>query len=86
MPNLPSAKKALRSSKRKAKANQRIKSRVKTAFKKLQAESTDENLRLAQSAVDKAVKKNIFHKNKAARLKSRMAKIVQQANSENSSQ
>jgi small subunit ribosomal protein S20 len=76
MPILPNAKKALRSSQRKAKVNKKLRSRVKTTFDKLKAEPNQENLEECHSAIDKAVKKGIYHKNKGARLKSKAAKIV----------
>lgn len=38
-----------------------------------------ENLAKAFSAIDTAVKRNIFHKNKAARLKSQMSTLIAKA-------
>lgn len=76
MPVLPNAKKALRASQRKQKVNQKIRSRVKNTRKKLELEPTQENLEAYYSAVDKAVKKNVYHANKGARLKSQAAKIL----------
>jgi len=76
MPILQNAKKALRASLRKKTVNQKIRSRVKNARKKMQKSPTQENLQKAFSAIDKAVKKNIFHKNKAARLKSQVSKLL----------
>lgn len=77
MPILANAKKALRASKRKAQVNQRVKSRVKTALKKVNVEAEAKNIQQAQSAIDKAVKKNVFHKNKGARIKSKIAKKLE---------
>ena len=37
---------------------------------------TQKNLESAYSAIDKAVKKHLFHTNKAARLKSQIAKLA----------
>ncbi len=76
MPILPSAKKALRVSQRKKEINQRVKAQVKSAIKKLEQEKTEANLQEVYSAVDKAVKKNIYHRNKGARLKRKAAKLV----------
>ncbi len=76
MPILPGAKKALRSSQNKAQVNQKIRSRVKTTRKKVEADPTQENLQTAYAAIDKAVKKGVYHPNKGARLKSQVAKIV----------
>jgi small subunit ribosomal protein S20 len=76
MPILRNAKKALRVSKRKAAMNRPVKSRVKTVLDNFKKKPTAETLSLTFSAIDKAVKKNIFHKKKAARLKSQAAKLV----------
>lgn len=78
MPILANAKKALRASKRKSQVNQKVRSRVKSSLKKVAVEAKPENIQQAQSAIDKAVKKNIFHKNKAARIKSKIAKQAKQ--------
>lgn len=77
MPILPNAKKALRASKRKAEVNQKIKSRVRSALKIVEQKKDQESLRKAYAAIDKAVKKNIFHSNKGARLKNKAAKLLQ---------
>ncbi|MEA2056643.1 MAG: 30S ribosomal protein S20 [Patescibacteria group bacterium] len=76
MPILPNAKKALRASSKKAEFNRTIKSRYRTTRKKMEQNPTQENLDLVHAAIDKAVKKNIFHKNKGARLKSQTAKML----------
>ncbi|MBU0576168.1 30S ribosomal protein S20 [Patescibacteria group bacterium] len=76
MPLLPHAKKALRASLRKANYNRQVKSTAVTAMKKMRLESTQDNLNTAQTAIDRAVKKNIFHANKAARLKSQLTKLL----------
>ncbi len=77
MPILPNAKKALKVSQRKEKVNQKIRSLVKTARKRLELEPTQKNLDALYSTIDKAVKKNVFHRNKGARLKSQAAKILE---------
>lgn len=77
MPILKNAKKALRVSERKRATNQRIKSRVKSATDKVKkGEGKAEALPEAFSAIDKAVKKNLIHSNKASRLKSKLSKAV----------
>ena len=76
MPILSNAKKALRASRRKAVYNQIVKSRVKTASDAVQKNPTMEKLVTAYSAIDTATKRNVFHKNKAARLKSQLAQLV----------
>jgi small subunit ribosomal protein S20 len=76
MPLLPHAKKALRASKRKADQNNVVRSAARTAIKRLRTNPLKEHLPAAYKAIDKAVKKGIFHQNKAARLKSQLAKLV----------
>lgn len=76
MPILKNAKKALRVSKRKQVVNREVKSKLKTNFDKVVKKKQAEDLPAAFSAIDKAVKKNLIHKNKAARLKARAAKAV----------
>lgn len=76
MPILKNAKKALRSSKRKAVVNSRVKSSMKTAMDSAKAAATPESVSRAFSKIDRAVKTNLLHKNKAARLKSQLSKLV----------
>lgn len=75
MPILKSAKKALRVSQKKNLVNRQLKSQVKTAIDQVKKEINQKNLSLASSKIDRAVKKNLIHKNKAARIKSRLAKL-----------
>lgn len=70
MPISKSAKKALRVQERKTAINRYRKARVKEALRGATAENTAE----AVSLIDKAAKWGIIHVNKAARLKSRLAK------------
>ena len=76
MPLLKNAKKALRSSKTTALVNSRVKSRMKTAMDTVKASATQETVSEAYSRIDRAVKQNLIHKNKAARLKSQVSKLV----------
>ncbi len=76
MPILRNAKKALRVSERKAEVNRRVKARTKTMVDKVKKQPSAENLATAFSAIDKAVKGHIFHRNKAARLKSQLSKLI----------
>lgn len=76
MPILKNAKKALRVSKRHQVVNHRVKSRLKTSFDALKKSQKAEDLPKTYTAIDKAVKKNIIHKNKAARLKSQASKKI----------
>lgn len=76
MPILRNAKKALRVSERRAVSNRAVKSKSKTAIDTFKATPNGENLKKVFSAVDKTVKKNIIHRNKAARIKSQLSKLV----------
>ncbi len=76
MPILKNAKKALRVSKRKADMRQPVKSRVKTMLDAVKKAPSQDKLAAAYSAIDRAVKRNIFHKKKAARLKGQAARLV----------
>jgi len=83
MPITRSAKKALRASERKQQFNIARKEKVsKTvkAVKKFVASGSKKEamaaLRLAQKALDKAVKGNTLNKNTASRKKSRLSKMI----------
>ena len=76
MPVLPHAKKALRASKTKAQYNREVKSVAVTAMKKMTLKPSQENLTATYKAIDKATKRKVFHHNRAARLKSKMAKLL----------
>lgn len=74
MPIIKSAVKALKQS-RARRANNLLKKRaLKTVVKKTKSEK---ELSKAQSTIDKIAKTGYIHKNKAARLKSRLAKRVE---------
>lgn len=82
MANTKSAKKAIRVSKRKTVINLRKKRAYKAASKnvlktfKKDGKVSDESMDKAFKEIDKAAKRNIIHKNTAARYKSRLAKTV----------
>jgi small subunit ribosomal protein S20 len=83
MPTTKSAMKAMRQSIKRRVRNTKVKETYKGAVKDLKklitaAKKTEtaEALKKAMSALDKAVKKNVIHKNKASRLKSRLAKAI----------
>lgn len=86
MPNIKSAKKRVATSRVRALRNASVKSSVKTAIRRHSealAEagpngSVDE-LNRAFSAIDRAAKKGVIHKNQAARRKSRLARKANQA-------
>jgi small subunit ribosomal protein S20 len=72
MPIIKSAKKALRSSTRKHEANLEFKEKLRDSIKKANSKTINK----AYSVIDKAAKKNLIHKNKAARLKSALIKKI----------
>lgn len=81
MPNTKSAAKRVRVTAKRTERNRRIKSRVKTAIRRFEEalnsndkETALEKLKRAQVVIDKAVTKGVWHKNKAARKKSRLVK------------
>ncbi|MBU1092638.1 30S ribosomal protein S20 [Patescibacteria group bacterium] len=74
MPVTHSAKKKMRADTRKRATNLTQRVMAKKAVKTARLNSTPESLRLAQKALDKAVKTHVIHRNKAARLKSRLTK------------
>lgn len=75
MPNIKSAKKRVLISKAKNEANKAAKSALRTSIRKARAEGADaEAIKAASIRVDKAAGKGLIHKNKAARLKSQLAK------------
>ncbi|MEK7171151.1 MAG: 30S ribosomal protein S20 [Patescibacteria group bacterium] len=70
MPISKSAKKSLRVAQHKTSINRYRKALIKAALKNV----TAENASKAISMIDKGVKWNLFHQNKAARMKSALAK------------
>ena len=83
MANIKSAKKRILVSRKRADRNKSVRSRIKTAVKKVEVaiEAGDkaaatEALRVAVSELDKATKKGIYHKNTTARKVSRLTKAV----------
>ncbi len=75
MPNIKSAKKRVLVAKQRTEANKAAKSKLRTVIKKARAEEADAaTIKSAVVSVDKAAGKGLIHKNKAARLKSQLAK------------
>ena len=86
MANSKQALKRVRQNEKRNTLNSALKSRVKTLRKNSLTAAAEGNSEAAQkafsqfaSAVDKCAKKNIFHKNKAANLKSKTAKAIKAA-------
>ncbi len=83
MPNIKSAKKRMRSNAKKAVVNTYITSSMKTAVKNVEKEvkagnkeEASKKLNIAVQRIDKATSTGKIHKNKQARLKSRLTKSV----------
>lgn len=80
MANIKSAKKRIKVIAKKTLRNKMIKSATKTAVKKVTLASTKAEAQLAfvnaMAAIDKAASKGVYHKNTAARKKSRLAKMI----------
>lgn len=74
MANLTSSKKDVRRIARRTERNIGVKSRIKTLRKKALGESTPEQKAAYASALDKAVKSGVVHRNKADREKSKLAR------------
>ena len=81
MPNTKSAKKRLRQSLERRARNRAVKSSLKTHIKKVltavdegaDAAPTGDEFRTAAKKLDQAAAKGVIHRNKAARLKSRLS-------------
>ncbi|MGC9398456.1 MAG: 30S ribosomal protein S20 [Anaerolineae bacterium] len=85
MANTKSAKKAIRSSHRKWLRNRYVKGKMRSAVKAVRdaieagdAEMAQALMPKAAKELDKAARKQIIHKNKAARLKSRLMSQINQ--------
>lgn len=75
MPITKSAKKALRQTKRRTDKNKNWKQKLKSAIKKAETQKSKEAISYAFKIIDKSAKAGIIHKNKAARIKSRISKL-----------
>lgn len=74
MPILKNAKKKLKQDKKRTIQNRKFKDAYKDSVKAAKTANTPDAISKAFSNIDKAVKKNIIHKNKAAHLKSSLSK------------
>lgn len=81
MPRLKSAKKHQVTSAKAYVRNRALRSRMRTALKKVRQApdkaSAETALQAAISTVDRTTRKGIIHKNAAARYKSRLSRLVQ---------
>lgn len=83
MPRIKSAKKRMRQTKVRTARNKAARSELRTAVKRVRtaatpAEATDA-MKKAEAAIDRAGRKNLVHRNTAARTKSRLAKAINAA-------
>ena len=76
MPLTKSAKKKMRQDKKRQKQNRSTKDFLKETLKKAKKNPTVEAINIAIKSTDKAAKKQIIHKNKAARIKSALSKLM----------
>ncbi len=74
MPNIASAKKNMRKSRAAAVRNRAQRSALRTALKKARAEGATSEIVSAVSLLDRAARKGLIHKNKAARHKRQLAR------------
>jgi small subunit ribosomal protein S20 len=83
VPRIKSAKKRMRQTKVRTAANKTQRSALRTAVKKVRTAATPteaaEALKGAESLLDRAGRKNLVHRNTAARTKSRLAKAANKA-------
>ena len=73
MPIIKSAKKRVRTARKAAVRNSKTRRNLRTALKALSSSPSAKSHSSVQSTLDKAVKKGVIHKNKAARLKRQAA-------------
>lgn len=76
MPIIKSASKKLRSDRIKEKKNNILRNLLNKAVKTAKKNPTQANVSKAAKVLDKLAKKNLIHKNKAARIKSSLSKLV----------
>ena len=74
MPIIKSAIKKVRKDKTRTARNKKRELALKILIKKARLDGSKKNLQAVYSGLDKAVKVNLIHKNKASRLKSRLSK------------
>ncbi len=76
MPVTKTAKRALRVSERKQARNLKITKELDVAVRMANKSKKDKDISKASSLADKASKRDVIHKNKAARIKSALAKLL----------
>jgi small subunit ribosomal protein S20 len=76
MPVIKSAKKKLRKDRKREVINKNLKNLFKKNIKLAEKNPSEANVRKAVKIVDKIAKKNIIHKNKASRIKSKLSRLL----------
>jgi small subunit ribosomal protein S20 len=76
MPITVGAIRKLKADKKKAASNAAVRRALKDAVAQMRKKPTAVGLKLVYTKADTAAKKGVIHKNKAARLKSRLAVLV----------
>ena len=91
MPQRRAAKKDLRQNKKRRQQNLQVKKNINAAIKKLKKSVDTKDTLVRQKAltevykiIDKAATKKIIHRNKAARRKSRLSKLLKKTTSKSS--
>ena len=86
MPNTKSAKKRLRQTEVRRDRNKAVKSALRSQLRKVReavqagdVSTAESEMQVATKRLDRAGQKNIIHRNKAARTKSRFQKLIKKA-------
>ncbi|MBI3385551.1 30S ribosomal protein S20 [Candidatus Gottesmanbacteria bacterium] len=79
MPIIKRAIKKLHHDRVRSKENELVRMKVHTVVKAARKTKTPKTIALAYQTLDKAVKHGVVHPNKAARLKSRLAKLLKKS-------
>ena len=79
MPIIKSAKKRVKTTRKATARNARVKKTLRSALKAFTKTTSGKNHSAAQSALDKAAKKGLLHKNKVARKKRQLAAAAKKA-------
>ena len=81
MPIIKAAIKKVRKDKLRTKRNMERETALKALLKKAKTSKSEKDVQAVFSSLDKAVKVNLIHANKSARLKSRLAKSLPKTSS-----
>jgi small subunit ribosomal protein S20 len=80
LPRHKSAAKRMKTAEKARRRNRRMKAIARSAVKAVETEKDPEKAaagrKAAMSAVDRAAAKKVIHKNKAARIKSRLSRVI----------